>query len=248
MTSATGPGSGDRPATGRRSNGLAAQHWAAVGDVDPRQAGDLLVVLGAAGIAAYVTPSTGSVGAYLSVQLPERPLDRLHVDAGRRLEAVALVRAELDEPPAATSDDQAFAEIIAGWDLPAAGNRLAVEDAGTQPGSAAAQDPSVVRPAQPARALGPRDHEPAEAIETGWNEEHYVPPPPPPLPRPPLAVGVCVAAIVAGIAVLLWTSIRGEASTLSLVLGVLGVAGGTAGLIARMRDADVDDGDDGAVV
>lgn len=240
MTSATGPG--DRPATGRRSNGLAADHWAPVGDVDPRQAGELLAALAEAGIAAYVTPSTGSVGAYLSVQLPERPLDRLHVDAGRRTEAVALVRAELDGPAHASTDDEAFAAIVAGWDLPTAPDARwpSAEDAGPAP---AGPEQVVVRPAaHPVRALGPRDSEPVEV------EEHYVPPPPPPLPRPTFAVAVCAASIVLGIGVLLWTSVRGGgASTLVLLVGVLGVAGGTAGLIARMRDPGEDD-DDGAVV
>ena len=63
-----------------RDNGFVAQHYAMLADLDPRLADAMLAVLRAAGIAAYVVPSTGSIGGYLDVRLPERPRDRLWVD------------------------------------------------------------------------------------------------------------------------------------------------------------------------
>ncbi len=240
------------PATGRRGNGLPAATWSSVGDVDPRQAGDLLTALAGAGIAAYVTPSTGSVGAYLSVHLPQRPLDRLHVDAARRDEAVALIRAELADERPPTADDVAFAAIVAGWDLPSAAPVAPwpvsedAEPSARADGEGDAEGSTVLRPARPAPAPDPAaDH----SAEHSFAEEHYVAPPPPPLPRWQRPTLVCVLAVVVGFAVLAWTSITGAGSQLWLVLGVLFIAGGTAGLVARLRDhSEDDDSGDGAVV
>lgn len=250
------------PAAGRRGNGLPAASWAPVGDVDPRQAGDLLLALADAGIAAYVTPSTGSVGAYLAVQLPARPLDRLHVDAARRLDAVALVRAELAGERAPSAEDEAFAAIVSGWDAPSVAPVEpwpVAEDTGPEdPARAAGPRPGpsgvVVRPArrrddEPGPpSYPPAGRDPLEGMHTD-EEEHYVAPPPPPLPRWQRPTLISVVALVLGLAVLGWTSVSARASQLSLLTGVLLVAGGTGGLISRLRDAGEGDGDDdGAVV
>lgn len=255
---------GERPgsATGRRSNGLAAASWTAVGDVDPRQAGDLLAALAERGIAAYVTPSTGSVGAYLGVQLPARPLDRLHVDASRRAEAVALVRDEVEGERPESDEDAAFAAIVAGWDAPPA---HPVDpwpvDEDLDPGSGGGAGSSTVVRGAKRRDDGPpatreanrgdsadaadEDARPRDPAE----EEHYVAPPPPPLPRWQRPTLVCVLAIVVGLAVLGWASFGDGASDVTLLAGVLFIAGGAVGLISRMRAHHDDDGwDDGAVV
>ncbi len=258
------------PPTGRRSNGLPAASWAAVGDVDPRQAGDLLAALGGAGIAAYVTPSTGSVGAYLSVQLPARPLDRLHVDAARRFDAVAVVRAELDGDRTPSDEDEAFAAIVAGWGTtvahplepqppleqpggpparpprPAGVLRPPRRRAGDQPQDAPAPEPADGRPDSEEHAADSEEH--AADDEPGADDDHYVAPPPPPLPRWQRPTLVCVLAVVLGLGVLGWTSISHESSQLMLLAGVLLIAGGTAGLVSRLRDSTEEEGDDGAVV
>src|SRR5437016_2493973 len=55
---AGGPMSAGPARPGRRDNGLTAAAYAAVGDVDPRVGEHLLDVLAAAGIAAYLQPSS----------------------------------------------------------------------------------------------------------------------------------------------------------------------------------------------
>ena len=76
---------------GRRDNGLDASLWSPLRDVDPRVGEHLLDVLQAAGIPAYLEPSS-DVGPYTrTVFLPSPPSDRLFVDRSRRAGARVLV-------------------------------------------------------------------------------------------------------------------------------------------------------------
>jgi hypothetical protein len=72
------PGGGAR--RGRRDNGLVAQEYAVVGDVDPRIGEHLLDVLAAGGIAAYLQPATDLHPLTRTTTLPARPTDRLFAD------------------------------------------------------------------------------------------------------------------------------------------------------------------------
>ena len=88
-----------------RDNGFVARHYLPLADLDPRLAEAMLDVLRAEGIAAYVEPSTGHLGGYLEVHLPERPRDRLWVDREHRDRAASLLQEHTTAAPAAPSTD-----------------------------------------------------------------------------------------------------------------------------------------------
>jgi hypothetical protein len=92
-----------------RDNGFVARHYVPLADLDPRLADAMLEALRAEGIAAYVEPSTGQLGGYLEVHLPERPRDRLWVDRRHHDRATTLLNVHGDRPDliaAATTPDQ----------------------------------------------------------------------------------------------------------------------------------------------
>ena len=92
-----------------RDNGFVARHYVPLADLDPRLADAMLDALRAEGIAAYVVPSTGQLGGYLEVHLPERPRDRLWVDRRHHDRATALLSVHGDRPDliaAPSSPDQ----------------------------------------------------------------------------------------------------------------------------------------------
>jgi hypothetical protein len=125
-----------------RDNGFVARHYVALADLDPRLAEAMLDVLKVEGIAAYVVPSTGRLGGYLEVHLPERPRDQLWVDREYHDRATALLAAHRVAEPSPTeaapdpgstdqsadalsmdaltpSTDDAWARIVAAFDSPA---------------------------------------------------------------------------------------------------------------------------------
>ena len=104
-----------------RDNGFVARHYVPLADLDPRLADAMLDALRTEGIAAYVVPSTGRLGGYLEVHLPERPRDRLWVDREHHDRAAALLALQGDRPEiiAAPADDDAtdgadFPDALAG--------------------------------------------------------------------------------------------------------------------------------------
>ena len=101
-----------------RDNGFVARHYVPLADLDPRLADAMLEALRAEGIAAYVVPSTGRLGGYLEVHLPERPRDRLWVDREHHDRAAALLNLHSDRPEiiAAPTEDAAgdFPDALAG--------------------------------------------------------------------------------------------------------------------------------------
>jgi hypothetical protein len=260
----------------RRTNGLTATAWAALGEIDPRVAQEVLAALAREGIAAYVSPAAGTPGPYLDVRLPARPVDRLHVDAARRVEAERVLA--LHEPPAAESGgpvdtDAIFAAIVAGWDAPADDPiaRWSVsEDAeSAETGARPAPPPAAPRehPVADPRAQHGGDHDedqdeddPVDRLlgDGRWadvgpplEEEHYDPPPPPPVPRPHKATFAALASIGGGILLLVWQALTSAPSGGKQVIAVLMILLGAGVLVARMRergDDDPDDWDDGAVV
>lgn len=162
----------------------------------------------------------------------------------------------VDEAPRAT-DDELFAQLVAGFDAP-----VEAEDRSWP----AAEDLSDLAPQPRPRSSAPLVDLPRiQAIppvdprrwtpEEDPDDEHYVPPPPPPLPRTETPTRLAVAALVAGLALLLVSAmgyLPGYGS-MGELLGVAMFVGGIGTLFARMRDEDDDDDHDddpqrGAVV
>ena len=231
-----------------RGNGLQAETYVAVADLDPRTADVLLAELRERGVAAYAadSPDPG----------PGGPVDRLYVDA----EAEEQVRSMIDDqrapqatpgddPLDAASIDSAFADIVAGF------HQTSDRQLGAWPTDEDLDGPSTVPPGPAAPALGTGAYtgwedllrpEPAPAAEP---EERYVPPPPPPLPRGDLRTRVAWAAVLGGPAVLFTAGILGwHLDDYVLLLAAVAFLAGFVALVAGLKDRDDEDGDDGAVV
>ncbi|MFC1412458.1 hypothetical protein ACEZCY_08225 [Streptacidiphilus sp. N1-12] len=165
--------------------------------------------------------------------------------------------AEAADGPAA-SDDELFAQLVAGFDTPVddeARSWPAAEDLA----DLAPQPRPRQAPAEPLiklpmiQAIGPVDPR-TWTPEEDPDEDHFVPPPPPPLPKTEAVTRLAITAVVGGIALIL-VSALGYVPALGGMGEVLGIAffiGGAGTLFARMRDEDDEDGDDdphrGAVV
>ncbi len=226
---------------GRRDNGLDASLWHPLRDVDPRVGEHLLDVLREEGIAAYLAPSTDD-GPYTRTQfLPSPPTDRLFVDRARRVEARTVVDTHGDDhPPVATTrarrdaskdaaadtaaTDAEFARIVAGWEAESGPTPPVVEQPRDDPPPPPAEPDVLDRP-----------------------DEHFEPPAPPPLPVLAPASLYALLLIAAGALCIIAPGTIGLSLDVGIVLGVLGVVGGVAVLVSRMRDRSDDDGD-GAVV
>jgi hypothetical protein len=223
---------------GRRDNGLDATLWSPLRDVDPRIGEHLLDVLSAAGIAAYLEPSS-DVGPYTrTVFLPSPPTDRLFVDRSRTAEARTVVDEHLPHPPEPVhervsvrrdvnpdlDEDAEWARIVSAFEAEH-GRSVVDDEPSTAPPPAPHETPILDRP-----------------------DEHYEPPAPPPLPAPAPASLYAVLLVVAGVILVGAPSMLRLSADMGLVLGVAAIAGGVAMLVSRMRDRADDDGDDGAVV
>ena len=257
---------------GGRGNGLpAGSGWVPVGECDPRLAEVLLAELAAASIPAYAVPSPGPSGGQ-----PERRPARLFVDAGRRDEARRLIRQRAPElgaaapgpvPPAGTapdSDDEAFASIVADFSVtPAHRDWPASEDLGsaTERAEGAPRPPQPWRPASPDPGLldpggllhdSPlgEGHRRRRDDPFAGDDHHYRPPPAGPAPRMRPLTRAAVAAIGAGLLLLLAPGLGLFSDTrVADLLGAALITAGVVGLVTGMRDGPRDGGpDDGAVV
>ncbi len=83
--------------TPHRTNGLSAERWVPLVDLEPQLADALLEALREEGVAAYASPAPGIRGPYMDIQLPNRPTDRVFVDAGAATAARAVLDARRDE-------------------------------------------------------------------------------------------------------------------------------------------------------
>jgi hypothetical protein len=280
-----------------RDNGFVARHYVPLADLDPRLADAMLEALRAEGIAAYVVPSTGQLGGYLEVHLPERPRDRLWVDRRHHDRATTLLNVHGDRPDliatASTPDqldgggldhvdgapvggdatDDAWAQIVAGFDLPAtvgAGPWPLAEDLPDTDQSgdgsdrhrsssieslyAGTQDPidpspvprRIVRPVDPGLDAGTSSG--IAATPSGEYDplsilDEHFVPDPPP-PLPRLRRGTRWALAAILVGIVL---IVGRAFWDSVpdavFLGVLFVVGGFIGLVAMMREDRPSDSD-----
>ena len=239
----------------RRDNGLPADSWQPLADVESALTDHVLDALADEGIAAYADrvsshDSLHGGGAALGVGRTVAPTDQVHVDRSRRSDARALMDRLLPElrAEAAASSDEEWSRLVAGW--------TAAPDARGDH-----DDPDGAEPDRSADAAAPgRDDEwadvrpersgpPAELRSDG--EDHFVPPEPPPLPTADTPTRLAWTAVIAGpLYLLLATLFDWQADGLVGLLAVAAFVGGFVTLVARMKDrAPLDgSGDDGAVV
>ncbi len=172
----------------------------------------------------------------------------------------------LGDPDGRSSDsvDAAFAQIVAGYDQPAAeASWPASEDL---PSAAQADTEELPEPVPPPRpsgpvwpANGPVLNEPSllDGLDTFGadlpddEDDRFVPPPPPPLPRISAQAVFGVLAIIGGLWLFFDTNLLPIGGQGSMVLGLMGIIGGAVALIMRLRPGGPDDPDlpdDGAVV
>ena len=260
---------------GRRGNGLSALTYVVLTHCEPQIADGLLKTLASEGIAAYAVPYAGSVGGYLEMHPPARPLARVWVDAAALAAARVLLHdrhAPPPEPPA-QAEESAWQEIVASL------RRAGPEGPAPWPRAEDMRSPPLGRPATRFRT-GPAgapssagsselDHpvtsgypsagsdgntRPGDSPPGGEpdpSEEHFVPPAPPPVPRPSGASAYGIAAMVGGFTLLLVPTIAGDpVGPALMVIAIAAIVGGFATLVARMREGPPTDSgpDDGAVV
>ena len=251
----------------RRDNGLRAETYERLADVETHLVEGLLERLRDEHVAAYSAPTPGPRGPYGETVPPLGPSDAVFVDGSRRAQARAITDRYLAEVTAelaaATSPDrstdQAWADIVADFDLtptdpvprwPASED---VDDA-TSEADAYDRRPPIDGPGSGDTGAG--DGTPpggAPTYRTGRDdlEEHFEPPPPPPLPTVDTVTRFAWAGALGGPAVLLLAAVAGL--PLAGWVGALAVAAFMAGfvtLVARMQDRPPTDSgpDDGAVV
>jgi hypothetical protein len=247
---------------GRRDNGLDAAEFAAAADVDPRVGEHLLDVLAAAGIAAYLQPSSDLNPVTRTTTVPARPTDRLFVDRTRLVTARGFLAQLADEGPRrpAAADpglDAEWNRIVAGfYDTPTATPTWpAAEDLAdhrevtrTLPSATDISGISVSRRPDEPSLLDGLDTFGADLPDDP--DEGYTPPPPPPLPSVSKYAVAAVLAILAGLVLLGFPTVLPVEHRLTVLLGFAGILGGFVSLVWRLRpgDDEEDDPDDGAVV
>jgi hypothetical protein len=268
-----------------RGNGLPeAARYVALVDVDPPLADHVLELLRDAGVTAVAEPLAGDQGPARDTPPPQRPTERVHVDQGRLQlartvvgQALPALRADFLADVARRADqdasdqllrrrtdlpadevDSLFADIVAGFDTPAADpvpRWSILEDApdaastdrssADRPSTDAADPP---RPPLSSRLLRSGPDSPAPVEDT---EDHFVPPEPPPLPEADRVTRLAWAALLGGPAlIVLATLLQIPLDGWVLVLALGAFIGGFGTLVARMHDRPrQDDGwDDGAVL
>lgn len=229
---------------GARGNGLPAASWALLREVDSHLTSTVLEALREAGIPAYAVPSSGVLGGYLEVHLPNRPADRIWVDRATRSLAAAVVTGALppvpDAPPAPADEEARWAELVASFDAPPA------TPVGVWPAS---EDIDESRPVE--ASFAPHPLEPEQPAYLLDDEDHFEPPPPPPLPKLRTRTRYALLAMAAGVLVLVLPAILSESlSGGLLLLGIALILGGAVALLLGMGDSPPSDSgwDDGAVV
>lgn len=230
----------------RRDNGLQAQSYVRLADVETHLVDGLLDRLREEEVAAYSAPTAGRRGPYGDTVPPPGPSDSVWVDSGRRDRARVIVDGYLAD----VADELAWAGIVADFDreVPDAVPRWPVSE-DVDPDVEAGAEPPDRRPATAPPAARPLPETPAPAH--GVEEDHFEPPPPPPLPTVDTVTRFAWAGALGGPAVLLLAALAGV--PLAGWVGGLAVAAFMAGfvtLVARMKDRPPTDSgpDDGAVV
>ncbi|HUR74314.1 MAG TPA: hypothetical protein VMZ00_08560 [Sporichthya sp.] len=253
--------------TPKRNNGLSAERWAPLVDLEPQFADALLEALREEGVAAYASPAPGVRGPYLDIQLPNTPTDRVWVDAGATGAAQQVLDsrrsefgpAETEASPAEPDDtdyDAAFRAIVAGYGKTGTDEVVPwspAEDVETDTPNAGGSW----------RVLRRSDSDPGEEGDEGWGvvegaapeppepveDEHYVPPPPPPLPRMDKNTKLAWAGVIGGpIFLILFTALSWSPIPYATFFAIAAFVGGFGSLVYRMTDDGPGHGDDGAIV
>ena len=212
----------------RRDNGLSAESFVPVADVDSALTPILLTALARARIAAYVEPAASS-RERVFVAAEEREDARTIIGAASRA-AGSDAPIPVPESLGGRDTDAEFQALIKDWHVDTvAAIRSAEKDLNREDADWRARIDPV----------------PAEPDE----EEHYVPPPPPPLPR---LSGLTVWAMIVlflSILVLSLGDRLGLPSDLTVLLGIGGVLVAAGMLVMRLRESPRDeDDDDGAIL
>lgn len=152
---------------GRRDNGLDANEYAVVGDVDPRVGEHLLDVLAASGIAAYLQPSADLNPITRTTTVPARPVDRLYVDRAHLETARGYLAKLTDEEAGRRADgdlDAAWAKIVAGFHTPVDRSAASWPAAEDLPGDAPTGPDAGAERAAPERPAGERGRDELPAL------------------------------------------------------------------------------------
>jgi hypothetical protein len=215
----------------RRDNGLSAESFVPVADVESDLTPILLTALARARIAAYVEPAAGS-HERVFVAAEEREDARTIIGAASRATG-SDAPIPVPESLGGRDTDSEFQALIKDWHIDtvaairSAEKELKREDADWR---------ARIDPVPAAED----DHD---------EEEHYIPPPPPPLPR---LAGLTVWAMVVlglSIVVLVLGDRLGLPSDLTVLLGIGGVLVAAGMLVMRLRENPRDDeDDDGAIL
>jgi hypothetical protein len=210
-----------------RGNGLTADAYAPLAELERSAAADALLALRDAGVAAYAvlpdaeTDTDADAVSRVAVFADRNALDRARAVV-RDLVGVGPVAQPNDPPPV---DEAAWDQIVRGF------SSTATEPARESPPPA---DLPREQPPQPA----PVDE-----------DEHFVPGPPPPPPTLDLVSRLAWTGVLGGPLMLLSAAMLSWAPPRLLVLlCVLGFIGGMVTLVVRMKDRPHDGPDDGAVV
>jgi hypothetical protein len=261
----------------RRDNGLIADRYVALADVDPRLGEHLLDLLRLVDIPAYLEPPADPrVAARYRIS---GPIERLYVQSALRTEARAVVVAAAaeagpaptpaPEPPGGSGlldgldTDAEFARIVADFSTPKPEHSAEAADVGVEvfelepgadfdadDGSAASEiNEAMLDAAAEQRAALDRARQ-ARAEDPTLLEEHFEPPPPPPFPVPSPGTAGAVLLFLLGLFIIARGDLLGLSGDLTFPLGVITVLTGLGLLVARLRPSrgtDEDD-DDGAVI
>ncbi len=218
-----------------RSNGLTAPAYRPVADLDPVVAEALLADLASRGVAAYTKPvETPTTVGLDGVEFRVRLKERLYVDT-RAPDDIAQLIASTNPAPGLDNNELAWAQIIAGYDLPVA------DDAARWPAS---ENVHGEAPTPTVSANSGTDAPPAI-------DESFIPPEPPPLPRLDVPQQLAWLGLAGGPLLLLIAALFTVTLPVWLSLAaVIGFVGGFLTLVATMEDrhAPEGDSDDGAVL
>ncbi|MBF9071040.1 DUF202 domain-containing protein [Streptacidiphilus fuscans] len=163
-----------------------------------------------------------------------------------------------DGSEAGRSDDELFAELVAGFDEPVAEEErswpesedLSESDLNDLSGFTPQSRPRPVNPPVNRPAIRPLPMVPAvpPVDPRSWtpaedpDEDHYVPPDPRDLPKAETPTRMALLSLIGGIVLALLGGF-GQLPGMATFLGVAFAAGGVVTLVARMKDTDDDDHD-----